>query len=313
MSKSKGLGSEKRKAGQTLGGMTEAEVERRLIAGELNEEILVAFKAHLLAPEDEHDIQPMLGKLCDLAIEGLRAQRSAGGAITDDAACARAAQILRAEADRLEYPRRMVPQEAGSIERRQTAFRRAAEYLEPAGSTQRPSGVSLLPRGWKLERRDDGIVVSHEHEGSVFVREKDVSIAGTLLFYLADDFLDLTLQPDTERRVRALAWAVNTFGEIAADKEERAMRFVEEAVELVNALGLDVRTVRAIVERVYGRQKGDRGRELGQAMFTLELLGEALAIDPSRAADAEFTRCQAIPKEEWERRHKAKVDIGIAK
>lgn len=57
-----------------LGGMTQAEVERRLIAGDLNEEILVAFKAHLLSPPGEHDIQPMLGALCDLAIAGLRAE-----------------------------------------------------------------------------------------------------------------------------------------------------------------------------------------------------------------------------------------------
>lgn len=61
-----------------LGGMTEAELERRLISGELNEEILAAFKAHLLVPEGENDIQPMLGTLCDLAIEGFRA-RSSGG------------------------------------------------------------------------------------------------------------------------------------------------------------------------------------------------------------------------------------------
>lgn len=118
---------------------------------------------------------------------------------------------------------------------------------------------------------------------------------------------------DPHRRAAALEWAVQTFGDIAADKQERAMRFVEEAAELVNAIGLPQESVLAIVTHVYGRQKGDRAREVGQAMLTLELLSEVLGIDPQRMAAAEFARVQDIPKEDWQLRHKAKVDIGIAK
>lgn len=119
--------------------------------------------------------------------------------------------------------------------------------------------------------------------------------------------------PEARRSTVALKWAVSIFGEGAEDGEERAMRFIEEAVELVNAVGLSASVVHAIVERIYTRQKGDRGREMGQAMLTLELLAEAYGIDPSRCADVEFARIQAVPKEEWERRHKAKVEAGIAK
>lgn len=50
---------------------------------------------------------------------------------SEDAACERAAAILRAEAERLEYPRTMVPQESEKIARRQNAFRTAAHYLDP--------------------------------------------------------------------------------------------------------------------------------------------------------------------------------------
>ena len=49
-----------------------------------------------------------------------------------------------------------------------------------------------------------------------------------------------------------------------------------------------------------------------QVMFTLELLAEVFAIDPQRAAAVEFERVQAIPKQDWERRHGAKVKLGIA-
>ena len=111
----------------------------------------------------------------------------------------------------------------------------------------------------------------------------------------------------------ALRWAVSTFGEVAEDKEERAMRFLEEAIEVANAVGLPPETLQMIGARVYSRQKGDLSREIGQAMLTLELLADVLTIDPQRAAADEFSRIQSIPKEEWERRHQAKVDMGIAK
>jgi hypothetical protein len=118
---------------------------------------------------------------------------------------------------------------------------------------------------------------------------------------------------ETRRGEAALKWAVSIFGEGAQDMEERAMRFAEEAVELVNAIGLSEDVVHAIVQRVYSRKKGERGKEMGQAMLTLELLAECIGVDPHRCADVEFARVQAIPKEEWERRHKAKVELGIAK
>ena len=111
----------------------------------------------------------------------------------------------------------------------------------------------------------------------------------------------------------ALRWAVSTFGEVAEDKEERAMRCLEEAIEVANAVGLPPETLQMIGARGYSRQKGDRSREIGQAMLTLELLADVLTIDPQRAAADEFSRIQSIPKEEWERRHQAKVDMGIAK
>lgn len=90
------------------------------------------------------------------------------------------------------------------------------------------------------------------------------------------------------------------------------MRFIEEAVELVHATRLDRAVVEAIIARVYGRPAGDVEKEVGQAMLTLELLGEAVGFPSDDAATREFARIRAIPKEEWERRHNAKVAIGIA-
>lgn len=53
----------------------------------------------------------------------------------EDAACKVAADLLRNEIVRLEYPKSMFPQKAEEIGRRQTAFQAAVHFLDPADST----------------------------------------------------------------------------------------------------------------------------------------------------------------------------------
>lgn len=115
-----------------------------------------------------------------------------------------------------------------------------------------------------------------------------------------------------DRPSRALQWAVDIFGPIALNPDERAMRFLEEAIELGHSLGISQVIINTIVRRVYGREKGDINREIGQAHMTLEVLAKAINVDADDEATREFQRVQAIPKEEWERRHAAKKSIGIA-
>lgn len=115
-----------------------------------------------------------------------------------------------------------------------------------------------------------------------------------------------------DRPGRAFIWAKEMFGEVATDPRERAMRFLEEAVEVSHSLGLDVDTTLAIVDRVYDRDQGVISRELGQAQITLEVLAKALEVDIEEEANKEFYRIQAVPKAEWERRHAAKQALGIA-
>lgn len=110
----------------------------------------------------------------------------------------------------------------------------------------------------------------------------------------------------------ALMWAEQTFGPIALNHEERALRFVEEAIELANALNVSHVALQAIVARVWNKSPGNVERELGQAQLTLELLSKAIGISADDEAMKEFYRIQSVPKEEWARRHAAKVAIGIA-
>lgn len=116
-----------------------------------------------------------------------------------------------------------------------------------------------------------------------------------------------------DRPARFLAWAHDTFGEIALDPRERTLRFLEEAVELAQAMGVAMDTTDAIVARVYRKPPGEPRREFGQALATFELLAKAAEVDADAEATKEFHRVQSIPKAEWERRHAAKVAIGIAR
>lgn len=115
-----------------------------------------------------------------------------------------------------------------------------------------------------------------------------------------------------DRPTHFLNWAHQTFGDIALDPRERVLRFLEEAVELAQSLHVSMDTTDALVARVYRREPGDPVREMGQALATLELLAKAANIDADAEATKEFYRVQSIPKEEWERRHSAKVALGIA-
>lgn len=111
---------------------------------------------------------------------------------------------------------------------------------------------------------------------------------------------------------KVLSWAESMFGSIALDRRERACRFLEEAIELAQAEGLPAETVGAIAARVFSRPAGQTHKEIGQAMMTLNVLAKNIGLDAAMEQRREWDRVRMIPKEEWTRRHAAKVALGIA-
>lgn len=109
-----------------------------------------------------------------------------------------------------------------------------------------------------------------------------------------------------------LAWAADMFGPIALDRRERMARFLEEAIELAQADGMMPDIIEKIVQRVYSRPPGPINKEVGQVQATLELYAQVMGISANAEAAREFNRVQMIPRDEWERRHAAKVALGIA-
>lgn len=109
-----------------------------------------------------------------------------------------------------------------------------------------------------------------------------------------------------------LEWAVDKFGEIARDPRERAMRFVEEAVELAQTQGVTDIDLGRICRRVFTRPAGDAAKEIGQVGMTFEAMAENIGLKVAPLIKAEIERVKTIPKEEWQRRHAAKVAVGAA-
>lgn len=86
-------------------------------------------------------------------------------------------------------------------------------------------------------------------------------------------------------------WLDACFGPaVAADRVERNHRFIEEALELVQACGCTREHAHQIVDYVYGRPTGDPFQEVGGVMVTLAALCLATGLDMDGAGAKELQR-----------------------
>ncbi len=96
-------------------------------------------------------------------------------------------------------------------------------------------------------------------------------------------------QPSFQERVQP--WLMTCFGEmIAGDREERNHRFLEEALELVQACGCTVSEAHQLVDYTFGRPIGDAPQEVGGVMVTLAALCLANDLDMHAAGWVELNR-----------------------
>ena len=87
-------------------------------------------------------------------------------------------------------------------------------------------------------------------------------------------------------------WMQICFGaEISADRQERNHRFLEEAIELVQANGCTASEAHQLVDYVFGRPIGDPDQEVGGVEVTLAALCNTIDVDMDKARDKELYRC----------------------
>src|SRR5687767_679466 len=90
---------------------------------------------------------------------------------------------------------------------------------------------------------------------------------------------------------RVQPWLMDCSGsEIAGDKIERNHRFLEEALELVQALGCTQNEANDLAAYVYRRPVGEPSQEVGGVMVTLAALCLANGFDMHVAAETELAR-----------------------
>jgi NTP pyrophosphatase (non-canonical NTP hydrolase) len=95
--------------------------------------------------------------------------------------------------------------------------------------------------------------------------------------------------PTFQRRVQD--WMIATFSmEVCRDTIERNHRFLEEALELVQALGCTASEAHQLVDYVYGRGQGDVNQEVGGVMVTLAALCLANDLDMHQGGETELAR-----------------------
>jgi len=90
---------------------------------------------------------------------------------------------------------------------------------------------------------------------------------------------------------RVHPWMKECFGDvISEDTIERNHRFLEEALELVQACECTADEAHQLVDYVYGRDVGEKGQEVGGVMVTLAALCLAQKIDMHEEAETELRR-----------------------
>jgi len=92
-------------------------------------------------------------------------------------------------------------------------------------------------------------------------------------------------------QARVQPWMMDCFGpEISADRQERNHRFLEEALELVQACGATASEAHQLVDYVFNRPIGEPAQEVGGVTVTLAALCLANGLDMHKAAETELAR-----------------------
>lgn len=123
-------------------------------------------------------------------------------------------------------------------------------------------------------------------------------------------FAVVTSREDRQRAV--VKWAGETFGKDSLTSVERAMRVIEEAVELVQAEGIPIGRVLAVVDHVYKKSPGDPAQEAGGLGVTLLAYCAVRGLSAEQEETREVERVLAIDPAYFRARHNAKAVAGIA-
>lgn len=116
------------------------------------------------------------------------------------------------------------------------------------------------------------------------------------------------------KRQRALLdWAERCFGPTALQRRQRALRFLEESLELCQAMELTPADVETMSAYTFSRPGGWPRQEIGGVMMTLYSLAERIGVSVEEEELREFDRIMDPAFVAQIRvKHAQKVEAGIA-
>lgn len=106
---------------------------------------------------------------------------------------------------------------------------------------------------------------------------------------------------------RVALWAQSCFGDDARQVDQRTHRFLEEALELAQALSTTAEQAHQLVDYVFSRPVGEAQQEAGGALLTLAALCEAACLPLQTCGEAELQRVQGL-RERIKAKHQSRPD-----
>lgn len=130
------------------------------------------------------------------------------------------------------------------------------------------------------------------------------------LFFLHVDYNKDSLIERDIRQARVGDWVEQMFG-TRTNAMERVTRFLEEALELAQAEGMELEVALRLAFYVFGRTSGDPAQEAGGAGLTLLAYCDAKGISADTVERAELLRVLSKSPESMRRRHREKTEANV--
>lgn len=123
----------------------------------------------------------------------------------------------------------------------------------------------------------------------------------------------MSLEHERDYRQRViLDWVKRMWGQAAMTAVERALRVVEEAIELCQAVGVSPDVVHKLVDHVYRKPAGKVEQEIGGITITLLAFAALHGISAEKCERDELRRILDLPREHFFKRQQIKAEAGVA-
>ena len=114
------------------------------------------------------------------------------------------------------------------------------------------------------------------------------------------------------RQKKIFDWCKEVFGDVSATPYERALRFLEEAIELAQASGVIRDDAIRLAHHVYNAPCGSVDKEAGAVSVTLLAYCESVGLSADDEEQREVARVTGMDREKMRDRYLNKVRLGLA-